>query len=82
MVKSTGITRKVDELGRVVLPIEIRKLLGIVEKDSVDILVDEEAEYIILRKANKYCLKCQTTDNLKEVKPGCYLCDSCIDSLK
>lgn len=47
-MKSTGIVRKVDELGRVVVPIELRRTLGIEEKDAVEIFVD--GENIILRK--------------------------------
>lgn len=40
MVKSTGIIRKVDELGRIVIPMELRNKLGIIEKDSLEIFVD------------------------------------------
>lgn len=42
MMKSTGIVRKVDELGRVVIPIELRRTLGIGEKDALEIYVDGE----------------------------------------
>lgn len=48
MLKSTGIVRKVDELGRVVLPIELRRNLNIREKDALEIFVDDEK--IILKK--------------------------------
>ena len=41
-MKSTGIVRKVDELGRVVIPIELRRTLGIAEKDALEIYVDDE----------------------------------------
>lgn len=47
-LKSTGITRKVDELGRVVLPIELRRRLNINEKDPLEIFV--EGDKVILRK--------------------------------
>lgn len=47
-MKSTGIVRKVDELGRVVIPIELRRTLGIEQKDSLEIYVDEDK--IILKK--------------------------------
>lgn len=47
-MKSTGIVRKVDELGRVVLPIELRRNLDINEKDALEIFVDDEK--IILKK--------------------------------
>lgn len=47
-MKSTGIVRKVDELGRVVIPIELRRTLGIAQKDALEIYVDEDK--IILKK--------------------------------
>ena len=39
-MKATGIVRKVDELGRIVLPIELRRTLGIAERDALEIYVD------------------------------------------
>jgi transcriptional pleiotropic regulator of transition state genes len=48
MLKSTGVVRKVDELGRIVIPIELRRTMGIEEKDALEIYVDEEK--IILKK--------------------------------
>lgn len=48
MMKSTGIVRKVDELGRVVIPIELRRTLGIEPKDTIEIYVDEDK--IVLKK--------------------------------
>jgi transcriptional pleiotropic regulator of transition state genes len=55
-MKSTGIVRKVDELGRVVLPIELRRSLGIQVRDPIEIFVDEER--IIMQKytVNNACL--------------------------
>ena len=50
-MKSTGIVRKVDELGRVVIPIELRRTLGIAEKDALEIYVDDDK--IILKKYTK-----------------------------
>lgn len=50
MMKSTGIVRKVDELGRVVIPIELRRTLQIEEKDALEIYVD--GERIILKNTN------------------------------
>lgn len=82
MLKSTKIVRKVDELGRVALPIETRKVLGIEEKDSLEIFVDEEKGRLILQKAFRVCLKCQSDENLKEIKSGFYLCDKCIAKLR
>lgn len=53
MVKSTGIMRTVDELGRVVLPLETRRVFGIAEKDTLEILEDVEHHQIILQKTNR-----------------------------
>ena len=56
MMKSTGIVRKVDELGRIVLPIELRRTLGIDEKDPLEIYVDQDK--IILKKYEPACVFC------------------------
>ena len=53
-MKSTGIVRKVDELGRIVLPIELRRTLDIAEKDSMEIYIEGDA--IILRKYEPACI--------------------------
>ena len=53
-MKATGIVRKVDELGRVVLPIELRRNLDINEKDALEIYVDEDK--IILKKYEPECI--------------------------
>ena len=82
MVKSTGILRKMDELGRIVLPVEARQALGIEERDTLEILVNQEDGQIILQKEFQACLKCSSTKNLKKIKPGFYLCDTCIQKLK
>ena len=64
-MKSTGIVRKVDELGRVVIPIELRRTLGIAEKDALEIYVDDEK--IILKKY-KPNMTCQVTGELANGK--------------
>ena len=61
-MKSTGIVRKVDELGRVVLPIELRRTLGIDEKDALEIYVDEDK--IILKKYEPACVFCGNASNV------------------
>ncbi|NDI37080.1 AbrB/MazE/SpoVT family DNA-binding domain-containing protein [Chengkuizengella sediminis] len=53
-MKSTGIVRKVDELGRVVIPIELRRTLGIAEKDALEIYVD--GEKVMLKKYEPACI--------------------------
>ncbi|MDF2644908.1 MAG: AbrB family transcriptional regulator [Paenibacillus sp.] len=61
-MKATGIVRKVDELGRVVIPIELRRTLGIDEKDALEIFVD--GERIILRKYEPTCIFTGSAENL------------------
>ncbi|WP_297987284.1 AbrB/MazE/SpoVT family DNA-binding domain-containing protein [Anoxybacillus sp.] len=55
-MKSTGIVRKVDELGRVVIPIELRRTLGIAEKDALEIYVDDERIILKKYKPNMTCV--------------------------
>lgn len=62
-MKSTGIVRKVDELGRVVIPIELRRTLDIHEKDSLEIYVDSDR--IVLKKYNP-SMTCQLTGETSE----------------
>lgn len=62
-MKSTGIVRKVDELGRIVLPIELRRILGIAEKDPVEVFVDEDR--IILKKY-KPNMTCAVTGDISD----------------
>ncbi len=62
MIKSTGIIRKVDELGRIVIPMELRNKLGIQEKDPLEIFVDGSS--IILKKYNPNCIFCGSSKNL------------------
>lgn len=54
-MRSTGIVRKVDELGRVVIPMELRRTMGIGEKDALEIFTDNENR-IILRKYEPGCI--------------------------
>ena len=65
-MKSTGIIRKLDELGRVVIPIELRNKFNITEKDPIEIYVD--GSNIILKKYENTCIFCGSTENLKEFK--------------
>ncbi|UTR12430.1 AbrB/MazE/SpoVT family DNA-binding domain-containing protein [Evansella sp. LMS18] len=62
-MKSTGIVRKVDELGRVVIPIELRRTLDIAEKDALEIYVDDER--IVLKKY-KPNMTCQVTGEVSD----------------
>ena len=77
-MKSTGIVRKVDELGRIVLPIELRRTLGIEEKDRIEIFV--EGESVILRKYQPACIFCDNAKDLILYK-GKNICPDCIRSM-
>lgn len=77
-MKSTGIVRKVDELGRIVLPIEMRRTLDIAEKDALEIYVDGES--IILRKYQAACVFCDSTKNIVSFR-GRNVCADCIGKL-
>lgn len=78
-MKSTGIVRRVDELGRIVLPIELRRTLDIAEKDSLEIYVD--SEQIILKKYLPACIFCNNASNVIVYKNK-NICSECIEDMK
>lgn len=78
-MKATGIVRKVDELGRIVLPIEMRRTLDIAEKDLLEIYVDNES--IVLRKYQSACVFCGKSKDTAELNGKC-ICRGCIEKLK
>jgi transcriptional pleiotropic regulator of transition state genes len=78
-MKSTGIVRKVDELGRIVLPIELRRTLEVAEKDALEIYVD--GEQIILKKYQPACIFCSDAKDIQNYK-GKNICASCFAELK
>ena len=77
-MKSTGIVRKVDDLGRIVLPIELRRTLDINERDSIEIFVD--GNQIVLKKYSPSCIFCGEADDVREFK-GKLVCSKCIGEL-
>lgn len=78
-MKSTGIVRKVDELGRVVLPIELRRTMDIAERDPLEIFVDGNT--IILKKYEPACVFCGNAKDIK-VHKGKNICQDCLKELK
>jgi len=78
-MKSTGIVRKVDELGRIVLPIELRRTLDIAEKDSLEIYVDGSS--IVLKKYQPACIFCDDASNVINYK-GKNICAACLKELQ
>ncbi len=79
LMKSTGIVRKVDELGRVVIPIELRRTMQIAEKDPLEIYVD--GEKIILKKYEPACIFCGDASNVRIYRDK-NICQSCLDEMK
>lgn len=75
MTKSTGMIRRVDELGRIVIPIEMRKVMDINERDSLEIYTDE-CNRIILKKYIPGCIFCGNAEDLIQVK-GNKICTTC-----
>ena len=78
MMKSTGVVRRVDELGRIVIPIELRRTMGIDEKDALEIYVDNEK--IILKKYEPACIFCGNAEEVVNYK-GKNLCRNCLTEL-
>ena len=78
IMKSIGIVRKIDELGRIVLPIELRNKMDINTKDSVEIFVDNDK--IILKKYQPCCVFCGNADNVTMFK-GKLVCRDCIEEM-
>jgi len=78
-MKSTGVVRKVDELGRIVIPIELRRTLDIDMKDPMEIFT--EGDQIILKKYEPACTFCGLTKNVANYK-GKNICSDCMEELK
>ena len=80
-MKTTGIVRRVDELGRVVLPIELRRTLEIEERDLLEIMLEDDR--IVLRKFQPTCIFCGAEEDLLEYrgKRICGKCLKCLDEL-
>lgn len=75
-MKNTGMIRKVDELGRIVIPIEIRNRFNIKEKDPLEIHVNNGS--IILKKYEPNCIICGNSKNLVEFREK-LICNECIN---
>ncbi len=78
-MKSTGVVRRIDELGRIVLPIELRKVMDIAVKDSLEIFVEEDK--IILKKYSPSCTFCGDPNNVVSYK-GKLVCKKCAANLE
>ncbi len=77
-MKATGIVRSVDELGRVVIPIELRRTLEIDQRDSLEIFMEDNS--IILHKYEPGCIFCGSTNELTNLK-GKNICKECFSAM-
>ena len=78
-MKSTGVVRKLDELGRIVLPIELRRTLDISVRGTLEIFVEDDK--IILKKYHPACIFCSDARNVKPFM-GKLVCSNCLEHLK
>ena len=78
-MKNSGITRHVDELGRIVIPIELRNKFGISEKDPMEVFVDGST--IVLKKFEPNCIFCGNSRKLSEYKDK-LICQKCLQQIK
>lgn len=78
-MNDTGIVRRVDDLGRIVIPMELRRTLGIHVKDPLSISVD--GERIILEKYRESCVICGSEERVRPVK-GRTVCEACVAEIK
>ena len=77
-MKSTGIIRKVDDLGRIVLPIELRRVLDISERDELEIYMENDR--IILQKFEPACIFCGSSKGLISYRRK-NVCQNCIKKM-
>lgn len=78
-MKATGIVRPVDPLGRVVIPVELRRNLGIKTDDSLEVFVD--GDFIMLKKYEPACIFCGNAKDVQNIH-GKNICKTCLDELK
>ncbi len=78
-MKATGIVRPVDPLGRVVIPVELRRNLGINTDDSLEVFVD--GDFIMLKKYEPACIFCGNAKDVQNIH-GKIICRTCLDELK
>lgn len=76
-MKSTGIVRQVDELGRIVIPIELRRVLGMDVGEPAEIFIDDQANRLMIRKYQSGCLFCESMESITYFR-GRQVCSSCL----
>ena len=74
-------TRKLDELGRIVIPADFRHALLLGEGDDVFLTLDRTAHTVTMRKCVPACVCCHTTEHLRQLPGEVYVCETCLGSL-
>lgn len=77
-MKSTGISKKIDGIGRIVIPVKIREMVGIKDQEQLEIFVEEDC--IILKKPSDQCIFCHSTRGLSKIKMKS-VCTQCLDEM-
>jgi transcriptional pleiotropic regulator of transition state genes len=80
-MKDITLSRKIDELGRLLLPIEARHALDISHGDMVSIILNSDDQTIMLKKCKPSCFCCQSTEFLKTLPHGKYICTTCLQQI-
>lgn len=78
-MKSTGVVRRLDELGRIVIPIELRRTLDLADRDCLEIFT--EGDQIILKKYQPACIFCGEAKDIINYK-GKNVCKCCLEDIK
>jgi transcriptional pleiotropic regulator of transition state genes len=78
-MKSTGIVRRIDDLGRIVVPMELRRTLGIGDRDALEVYVEGSA--IVLKKYEPACLFCGDARDVINYR-GHNICKKCLEAMK
>jgi Regulators of stationary/sporulation gene expression len=79
-IKPTGVVRHVDDLGRIVIPMELRRVMGIGQQDSLEIYVDEGNQWIVIEKYQQECHFCNSKEDIHQYK-GKFICEECLGDI-
>lgn len=77
-MKNTGMSKKIDDLGRIVIPVEFREKLGIKKQDQLEMFLD--GDKIVLLKPSDHCIFCHSTQRLSKIKMKS-VCSNCLDEM-
>ncbi len=78
-MKATGFVKKIDELGRIVIPKDIRKTLEVDHNDYLQFFLDGDS--IVMKRFGEFCALCNSTDDLTKFNDK-FICESCLRELR